>query len=405
MSTPGPRKFLPSNSRFRTPKPVWRTPGPITQTARTSSSLKQPPPTQFARTPRFATSNDSIDEIDVSFEKSCSSPTEIKAPRTFRTGHGAGYDDLVDEDDEFEANLSHSKVRLVKDKELRSYGSDYYETTRKTAKLGDTIQDGGADDFPQPTSKRLKTSFESTKHHDAILISSSGSEDDINYTSNHEDRDQKPTRPAPDPFDHSTDLDDNIPNSPTHTRTSTSTSAIPRFKTPAAPASNLHSTKPIFKPPPPSQLGLNTTPLPDAFSPSRRRGKRDYIPGGLADTVRNWVLELGTSVSKPGSEQSKTVTVARIQHDVEGRCTTIRDEPGEQYLLVSQGQQSDASSVRIGDIIEINGGGTSWSIDTGRLASWEAAGRGRLEGSVDATGERAKSDRSVRVSVLWKVKQ
>jgi hypothetical protein len=403
MSTTGPRKFLPPNSQFKTPKPVWRTPEPTTQTSRSSSSLKLPPPTQFARTPRFAASNDLVDEIDASFENSCPSPTEIKAQRTFRTDHGAGYDDLVDEDDKSEADLSHSKARLVKDEGLRLHRSNYHETTRKTAKLGDTIQDTGAGDFPQPTSKRRKTSFESTTHHDAILISSSGSEDDISYTNNHEDRNQKPTRPATDPFDHSSDLDDNIPSSPTHARTSTST--IPRFKTPAAPASDLHSTKPIFKPPPPSQLGLNTTLLPDAFSPSRQRGKREYIPGGLADTVRNWVLELGTSISKPGSEQSKTVKVARIQHDVEGRCATIRDEPGEQYLLVSQGQQSDASSVRIGDIIEINGGGTSWSIDIGRLAGWEAAGRGRLEGGVDATGERAKSDVGVRVSVLWKMKQ
>lgn len=403
MSTPGPRKFLPSNSQYRTPEPVWGTRWPTTQTSRSSSSLKQPLPTQFARTPRFATSNDLIDEIDASFKKRCSSPTETKAQRTFRTGHWAGYDDLLNEDDEFEANLTHSKVRLLKDEELQSHRSDCYERTRKTAKLGDAIQDGGADDFPRPTSKRFKTSFDSTRHHDAILISSSGSEDDINYASNHEDRDQKPTRPVTDPFDHSSDLDDNIPSSPTHTRNSTS--AIPRFKTPAAPVSDLHSAKPIFKPPPPSQLALNTTPLPDAFSPSRRRGKRDYIPGGLADTVRNWVLELGTSVSKPGSEQSKTVRVACVQHDVEGRFATIRDEAGEQYLLVSQGQQSDTSSVRIGDMIEINGGSTSWSIDTGRLADWEAAERGRLEGSVNATGERAKSDRSVRVSVLWKTKQ
>jgi len=32
--------------------------------------------------------------------------------------------------------------------------------------------------------------------------------------------------------------------------------------------------------------------LPDAFSPSRRRGQREYIHGGHAETVRGWVLDV-----------------------------------------------------------------------------------------------------------------
>jgi hypothetical protein len=402
MSTPGPRKFLPqsSSSQFKIPKPAWRTPGLTTQPSRSSSSLKQPPPSQFAKTPRFATSNDSIDEIDGNFGQGSSSPTEVKTQGTFRTGHSVDYDDLlVEEDDDLEANLKYSKTWIAKAEEAKPHRYDHHEDTRKPPRLGDMIQDGKVDDFPQPTLKRFRTSTETTKHHDAILISSSGSEDDANYHSNHHGHnDDQPKGSRSDAFDLDSDLDDLLPSSPTLTRPSTTTSTLARFKTPAAPTSTLPSSKPIFKPQPASLSNLHTTPLPDTFSPSRRRGKRDYIPGGLADTVRGWVLELGTSISKPGAstELSKTVRVARVQHDIEGRCATVQDELGERYLLVNQGQGREVGDLRVGHVVEMQGEGTSWGIELEVL----------VDGRVDEVGgERAEAGRTVNVCVLWKLKQ
>lgn len=404
MSTPGPRKFLPSSNQFRTPKSGWRPPGPNTQTSRSSPFLKQPPSSQFAKTPRFATSDNEIDEIDVSFEETGSSPEEVKARKTAETVHGC-HDDLVDEDDEVDADANCSKVRYMKHEDVRSHELQRRETTRKSYRLGDTIQDIERHDFPLPTSKRLKPSSESKEHHDAILISSPGSEDDGQCNSNHDEHDHKLNQPPRDAFNPDSDFDDNAFSSPSHIRASTST--IPRFKAPTVPISDIFNTKPIFKLSLPSQIGSNTTPLPDTFSPSRRRGKRDYHSGGFADTVRNWVLELGTSISKPSNEQPKSIRIVCVEHDIDGRCATILDELGKQHLLVSQGPQSDASTIRMGDVIEITGGGTSWPIDLGGHANRKAGESGGVEGGHAGVerGEGEKSSGSVTVSVLWKVKR
>ena len=401
MSTPGPQKFLPSNSQRKTPKPVWRTPGSATQISQSSSSLKPSLSTQFAKTPRFASNNKSVDDIDVDFESSDSSPTEVKAQRAAGTAHH-GYDDLVEEDEKVDTDLDNSRSRFTKQWKVNPHGQDAQRTTRNSY----NIQEVEEDESTELTLKRPRTFSESTKHREAILISSSGSEEDVQYNQNLDDHDHKVTEAAKDASDLDSDFDDFIPSSPSHNRASTST--IPRFKAPVVPASEVPKTKPIFKPPPLPQNRLDSTPLPDTFSPSRRRGKRDYIQGGYADTVRNWVLELGTSIAKPSSSssgQARSLRVASVQHDVEGRCATIQDEQGEGYLLVSQEPQSDASSVEVGSVVEISGEGTSWRIGLGDVAGQEDVGMEKMEGSVVALGEAAKSGRHVNVCVLWKLKQ
>ena len=390
-----------SDNSHKTPKPVWRTPVPTTQVSQPSSSLKPPHSTQFARTWHCATNNNPIDDIDVDFEGSDSSPTEVKAQRAAGTAH-RGYDDLVEDNEKVDKDFNHLESQFVK--HGKSTSNSHGQAGQSTTGNSYNIQEVEENDSPELTLKRPRAFTESTKHREAIVISSSGSEEDFQYHRNQDDYDHKVATLPKDASDLDSDVDDFIPSSPSHNRVSTST--IPRFKTPAAPASELPKTKPTFKPPPLPQGRPNSTFLPDTFSPSRRRGKRDYVPGGYADTVRNWVLELGTSIAKPSSSgQARTLRVANVRHDVEGRCATIQDERGEEYLLVSQQQQSDASSVEVGAVVEITGEGTSWAIGLGGFVDQHGAGMGRMEGSAVAVGDGAKSGRHVIVCVLWKLKQ
>jgi hypothetical protein len=396
MSTPAPRKFLnPSGDRYKTPRPTWRRTGPGLQSSQTSSSLRQPPSTQFARTPHFAKpSGDNVDAIDVSFEDR-SSLTDAKIRRAGKPLSG-DYDHLIDGNDADDVDLRPSERLLVKST------LDHFDTsTARPSKSKDTIQDIYGEEFSQPNSKRLKISCESAETRDAILISSSDSEASDHYDEEHPTS-KRPNNSKPKPFSLDSDLsDDDTPSSPTHTRTTTH----PRFKAPAPPSTATQQpTKPTFKPLLPSQL---TTPLPETFSPSRRRGRRDYIPSGYADTVRSWVLELAAAESRAGHEGKdlKTLRVGDIRHDLEGRCASVLDERGMEWLLVSQGPQNDISTVNIrtGDMVEVNGEGTTLRIALGREGAAEGAKGGVEEGANDRTKEQTGGN--VNVSVLWKVKR
>ena len=396
MSTPAPRKFLnQSSDRYKTPKPTWRRTGTSLQSSQVSSSLRQPFSTQFARTPHFAKpSGDNIDDIDVSFEDR-SSPADAKIRRAARPVSG-DYDDLIDGNDADDVGLRPSERLRVKNT------LDHFDTsTARPSRSKDTIQDIDGEEFPKPTSKRLKTSCESAKTRDGILISSSDSEASDHYDEEHLTS-KRPNNSKPKSFSLDSDLsDDDIRSSPTHTRTTTH----PRFKAPTPTSTATQQpTKPIFKPLLPSQL---TIPLPETFSPSRQRGRRDYIPGGYADTVRSWVLELAAAECGPGQEGKdlKTLRVGDIRHDLEGRCASVLDERGQEWLLASQGLRSDTStgSIRAGDVVEVNGEGTTWRIALGREGAGEGAEGGGEEGENDRARE--QTGRSVNVSVLWKVKR
>lgn len=382
MATPGPRKFLPSNSQFKTPKPKWKIKGVVGPSSQASSSTKQPSSSQFAATPQFIkTTDDTVDDIEGSFEDGQSSPSGPHRRRTVRPV-STTRDELLDEEE-------HAGFRFKQLDRPRSTTEDHDVDVHKKAshvsEVRDTIHDVDEDDFPQPSSKRLKTSSGSTRHVDALLISFSESVED---QPKHDDEDLPSTRTKStaiacrhspkDAFDFDSDLSDLSP-SPTN---ALSTTSIPRFKLPTvAVAAGPSSTRPVFKAPLPSQSASKTIPLPDTFSPSRRRGNRDYIPGGYADTVRNWVLELGTSLSKPPTEESKTLRVVKVRHDVEGRCATVLSEKGQELFLVSQGQQADAGSIGVGDTLEMSRG---WTVDLEGIEVGETNGR------------------SANVSVSWK---
>ncbi|KIV96913.1 hypothetical protein PV10_00726 [Exophiala mesophila] len=146
------------------------------------------------------------------------------------------------------------------------------------------------------------------------------------------------------------------------------TATIPRFKGPAGPEPFLRST---FRPKATDDRDNQSASeivLPDIFSPSKRRGKHDYLPGGNAELVRNWVLNVAaheTPSPRPGSD---IIVVDRVHRDISNRLLTIYDEVGVEWLLPTQhadsrvGKGADLAAVHSGSKILIKGQATNWSI-------------------------------------------
>ena len=73
--------------------------------------------------------------------------------------------------------------------------------------------------------------------------------------------------------------------------------------------------------------------LPDAFSPSRRKGQKSYTPGGLADAVRNWVLNVAAEESQL-KRAEETVNLESAVMDRSGRAIVANDDNGNRWILV-----------------------------------------------------------------------
>lgn len=115
------------------------------------------------------------------------------------------------------------------------------------------------------------------------------------------------------------------------------------------------------------QISIGSGPvLPDVFSPSRRRGKRDYVHGGSADLVRSWVLNIAAQESQVTSLSEETVVVAQIQKDHSGRFVVVVDENGAQWLLPEQQKKaggnvtSATALIRPGLQLMLRGLATKW---------------------------------------------
>ena len=123
-----------------------------------------------------------------------------------------------------------------------------------------------------------------------------------------------------------------------------------RIPTPAVFPPPRSSTRPAFKLPPVqnvANLGQSaTSSLPDAFSPSRRRGKKDYIPGGSADTVRNWVLALAAEESKTTQIYTESFRVVQMRDSHhESRCVLVEDEHGRNWVLINESAKAGSDSM------------------------------------------------------------
>lgn len=122
--------------------------------------------------------------------------------------------------------------------------------------------------------------------------------------------------------------------------------------------------------------------LPDAFSPSKRRGRgRDYVSRGMADTMVNFVLAIGHQDTGQGQQQqnqlqrttrignveyNRIMHVAALREEENGRGVIIRGHDGALYLLVGSPAnelvKGGRRSIEVGSRIGLRKGHLSWEI-------------------------------------------
>lgn len=127
-----------------------------------------------------------------------------------------------------------------------------------------------------------------------------------------------------------------------------------RAQTPAT------DTRPTFLRP--STETSTEPPLPEAFSPHRRGQK--FVPGGMAATVQQWVVETGQA-SRRGRGSEEFAVKVRVDDVVggEGPCWLVR------------GKSSVGEDVRL---ILAGGGGVEVGVVVGvRAPTWEVEVEGR----------------------------
>lgn len=145
---------------------------------------------------------------------------------------------------------------------------------------------------------------------------------------------------------------------------------------------------------PPTQAGLAgsepVTPLPEHFSPHRRSQK--FVPGGMADVVRSWILSVGhggfqpeTTSNQPGQRTERTQRAGqpsriRITEHSEDRggdrlkliagrsvrgpvVATEEDNSGTLAVLVGLGK-ANSCSLKAGEDVVI--APPSWDVEVGR---------------------------------------
>jgi hypothetical protein len=113
--------------------------------------------------------------------------------------------------------------------------------------------------------------------------------------------------------------------------------------------------------------------LPDVFSPSRKKGKVDYILGGLASTARSWILGIASEESQRQSRHHTRIKVKGVCMDKSGRAVhVIASDESEYILAADQGIGSVvASTPHLNRIIEkgelsLRGTSTTWQLPVAR---------------------------------------
>lgn len=106
------------------------------------------------------------------------------------------------------------------------------------------------------------------------------------------------------------------------------------------------SFRPIFRQPAPADEASSDSPLPDVFSPHRRGQK--FIPGGLAATVQQWIVQAGQTAVSARRDSGEDLLFTLDVHSVCGRGP-----------YVVRGQRSDvgvrcelflSANVRVADV-------------------------------------------------------
>jgi hypothetical protein len=109
--------------------------------------------------------------------------------------------------------------------------------------------------------------------------------------------------------------------------------------------------------------------LPDIFSPSRRKGKKDYISGGSAELVRSWILAIPAQESHLEALAEDIFLLIEVSHDGNGRFATADAHDGSRWLFPEQGGQVFSRSSRSlaslvpGAKVLIKGRATRWNLN------------------------------------------
>ena len=191
--------------------------------------------------------------------------------------------------------------------------------------------------------------------------------------------------------DEYSDLDDHDTSPSREARTHQPTSRF-KMKTSAPPFLTNVEQKPVFRPPDSvSHLATEiTTVLPEAFTPSRKKGKKDYVPGGLADTIRNTVLGIATEAGRKAGLDERLIHVENASLEYSGRAILAIDSQNVQWILPSQhdrgrpeGLIEKLEKIQTSGLVVISGNATNWALplgeaDVGRdvrfAAHWNVTG-------------------------------
>ncbi|KAJ9646891.1 hypothetical protein H2204_000583 [Knufia peltigerae] len=340
-STPAPssKRFLPPSTASASKSishPSARK--NIFQSSRSTTQPTSSTPSRGA-TPRFQTAPAGKDEIDTSFEDETESPIVSR-----RFGH-TQRKDVIDEDED---TLPIQSPLLYRKK------------------------------IVTPPAKKRKTSHPAQRPIEPITISSSpGSEID-----------DQGLRGQSSQASHSDDEDfEDIMIETPHVETLKTTRfrpSVPKCIEPPTLAKNAFKVE--------SDGGHSAhlasgSLLPDVFSPSKRKGKREYIPGGMAELVRRWVLGIAAqdSVSISAAVPEMTITVSQARVDGSGRFSLVTDTTGNRWLFPEQQQKPglehrlDVTNISPGARVRLKGRATKWPLrsdfeelqDTTVGAYWE----------------------------------
>ena len=144
---------------------------------------------------------------------------------------------------------------------------------------------------------------------------------------------------------------------PSHIKTSTPTNS--EIDAPTT------SSRPIFRLPV-SVHSDSAEPLPDAFSPHRRRQR--FLPGGMAAEVQQWIVEATQSFGQHRQSTTGTDMLQTIVLDTNGTSSrgiilanATAGTKRVRLLLVGSGKIQSTSDVKQGDILIIKA--PSWNIE------------------------------------------
>ncbi|OAL31011.1 hypothetical protein AYO22_01306 [Fonsecaea multimorphosa] len=370
---------------LRLPSSVRRNP------FQSSSRSTQPPPSASsssfaAGTPRFQRPNPAAvkDDIQTNFDdEEIESTTLSSKTGLISGGKGGGILDELDDDDE----IDHQTLSpLYSRGGAQAAAGGVYERDNTKNDIRSPLQHRLRKSAPEQVAKRRKVSHHpaSSSVNEPIATPFSPEDDDLDGAHSQIDAGSSPASQS--------DLDDNL-GRPTAPATVTESNRIARFR-PITQGYNPPSPpvpRTVFKQPVPEEdhahahasvVGSGPV-LPDIFSPSRRKGKRDYIPGGSASLVRSWVLDIATQESHTESLSEEMLQIETVERDVSGRFVVVTDEKGHRWLLPEQherppGRRSSGSldcwsELRPGSQVLIKGKATRWSLDL------ESQGLGSVE--------------------------